>query len=128
MTLFHAVLLQRRWLVVAVLSGLVFSSGLAFSAQAEGKRRPPRGALALPSSSLKRVHGVTCGKVRGRWTSGRMVSSGYFLSDARRARNYAVLARHTKGAARRANLRRAKAYARRAKKLRRVCAPAAASP
>ena len=114
--------------MLATLGALVVSSVVALSAHASVSKRaprPPAGAVKLRKTSLERVSGTLCGKVRGRWIPGTMVDSVYFLSDLQQAHNYAVLARRAKGHARKRDLARSRSYARLAKKRQKVCARAA---
>ena len=115
---------RRRQLAVAMLGALVFSSAIALSARAsatDGKRRHPPGALRLPRASVRRISGVVCGEVHGRWTSGRMASSGYFLTDVSQAHKYASLARHARGRERQRDQSRARSYLRRVKQAQPLC-------
>jgi hypothetical protein len=124
---------HRGWwrpTAIVTLGALVLSSGFALSAQAAtAKPSHPAapGAIKLPKSSLKRVGGVVCGKVAGRWIPGTALTGGYFLSDAQQARDYASRARHETGGARKTDLGRSKLYTQRAKQRQPICAGTGAS-
>jgi hypothetical protein len=113
--------------VLVALGALALSSGFAQSAQASesnASHTNPSGAIKLPKSSLKRVGGVVCGKVAGRWIPGTALSGGYFLSDGQQAHNYAARGRHESGRVRKTDLGHSKLYAQRAKQRQPICAPA----
>jgi hypothetical protein len=79
------------------------------------KHRYPSGTVKLPSSAIKHVSGIACGKTGAQWLPGKLFSSHWFLSFARYSKDYKALARHAHGSARRHDLKLAKSYAKKAK-------------
>ena len=113
----------RRALTLTTMGALLLPVGLTGAAQAAAPKHLPAGAIKLPKSSVKRVSGVVCGKVRGRWIPGTVVSSRYFLSDTQQAQNYRALARHARGRAKKKDLAQAKFFTQRAARRQSLCTP-----
>ena len=87
----------------------------------------PPGAVKLAKSMVLRTGGFVCGKLRSIWTPGTLLASGYFISDAKQARNFALLARKAKGHAKKIDLAKATLYTKRAKNRQAACTRAGAS-
>ena len=84
----------------------------------------PPGAAHLRQGSFKRVGpSIQCGFTGRRWQPGSRVLRFWFISHARQASNYRRYARHARGHARTVALRRAKNFARLARRQHRVCGP-----
>jgi len=104
-----------RRATAAALGALPVAIGITASAHA-AVHRPPAGAVKLPARSIKHVSGATCGKVRGVWRPGTVVTPHWFVTDTRQADYYRAAARRARGSAKRADLSRAKFYRQRATK------------
>ena len=88
----------------------------------------PRESVKLEKDKLKRVGTVDCGRLGTTWTPGTLLASGYFISDAQQARNYAALAARSKGKAKVRYLSLARTYTHRAAVRRTICEPPVVPP
>ncbi len=117
-------ILRGRWrqATAAVLGALPLAIGITASAHA-AVHRPPAGAVKLPARSIKHVKGATCGKVKGAWRPGTVVSAHWFVTDAQQAKNYKAAARCARGGAKRADLAHARSSTPREPASVSACAP-----
>ncbi len=74
---------------LVILSVLVFANGALCA---------PNGASKLPSSKRFNRADFTCGKISGKWTSGRMIPGGYFYPHNEERKNILDSAKKAKGA------------------------------
>ena len=84
--------------------------------------------MKLGKAKLRRVGTVDCGRLGTTWAPGTLLASGYFISDAQRARDYAALAARSKGKAKVRNLSLARTYTHRAAVHRTICEPPVVPP
>ena len=106
--------------LVALLIGAL-GAGQALAAHHKGKHKHhPAGAIKLPGSKVKHVHGLVCGELGHSWASGKVVA-GYFLADSTQAAHYKALAKHAKGKAKVRDTALAKQYAAKAKAGKATC-------
>jgi hypothetical protein len=84
---------------------------------AMGAKTPlPTGAVKLSKAKVKRVGVVRCGTIAGKRFPGTIVRSRYFITHAQQSKNFAKLARRSKGSKRRSYDRKAKAFAKKARR------------
>lgn len=97
------------------------SAGLAMStSDALGA---PKGSVKLPAGAIKKVSGVTCGKVGGSWLGGTVSAKVYFLSFLKQAALTKAAAAKQSGSAKKKSLAQAAALGKRASATNAVCRP-----
>ena len=95
---------------------LVFASLVGVVSQSNADSRPPRGAVALPAASMKRVGGVQCGLVKSSWLAGTVYGKKWFISHVRQAANFAADSRKAAGSKKSSLLKLAETWTAKAKK------------
>ncbi len=118
----------RRTLVCAFLSILIFIVAGSISQAIAGSVKVPRGAVALPNKSLKKVGTIQCGLVKGSWLAGTVYNKRWFVSHVQQSANLRLEASRAKGKKKTSLLKSATRWSQKASSGRITCRGTALQP
>lgn len=110
---------MKRFLAVGIVVSLLSLVGVGHA----NAVTIPAGSVILKSASLKKVSGVQCGKVKGKWIPGTVYKSKYFVSHTQQSKNLTSAAAKAKGKKKTSLLKTATSWKSKAASGNRSCSP-----